>query len=187
MLATPMAPDAGGVDRRFLLDGAYRSHGSLSLAERSEYGLCQPPGRFERIMSQTLTSARANAAATVRPLKSGETSVHRVVPERPSCVRSSAKYSASRMPQTISCNEPRACTAAHGRKRPLPHASASLRDSVTKANGARAHDLRSSVRFRVLDHGCILVGIVYRGELVAARQIDERRYGSFRPDRVDCR
>ena len=182
MLAIPTASCASDVDRRFLLDGAYRSHSSLSLAERSEYGLRAPLGRFERTMNQVLAAnARAQGPnAFDIPQEARKLGSHRGASEA-FRLRSSAKSHTPRLKLTRLRPTMAYAASAAGTfrfKRPGGHDGAP--DAGPKRSDLR--DARPGVRFRVRVGGRMLLGIVHRGRLIVARHIDEERDGTFKSD-----
>ena len=176
MLAIPVAHDAGDIDRRFLLDGAYRSQDSLSLAECSEYGLRAPSGTFDREMSSALaTSFPPGRAGTIndqtRQLRAAreDREICRW-PARPNS--SSAKRTAPPLRQTIACDAPRIGMPKRGIKNP----------GLPDRWGSFDLRMRAGVHFRVRAGGYILIGVAHRGKLAAIQLLDSRSYGTVQPD-----
>lgn len=163
MSATRITVDASDADRRFLLDGTYRSRGSLSLAERSEYGLRAKSTHFRRALNRASTAL----PPCLRPAENDVEITHRDVRRNFATLsQACAIRNAPRATQLLTAEATKmACAAAIRFVRG---------DPVTiPPRGMPA-------RFQARVQGGVLVGIVQSGKLVAVRWLKERCHGSLK-------
>jgi len=171
MLATEKVVD---IDRRFLLDGAYRPRASLSIAERMEYGLRSPQRHFQHFIQRALaplTRPQEAAVAVFRPREAGTTSARSRLSALAGVQRSS-----SRLRPMVEFTSTHAALTRPGRLN-----NAAWGDSAGVRESAEPKGRDAGVRFRVRADGCILLGMVH-GRTLVTRLLTGRCHGALKPD-----
>ena len=161
----PITADAASVDRRFLLDGAYRPRGALSLAERSEYGLRTLTRQFKSFLNPDFSDPKKHGCGAVAVASVAHPRGREFVAGDRETVRTRCASGSKRLP------------AGYATKT-TPVLSVKLVRYCSRAAASSGIPLRFQVR---VQNG-ILTGIAHRGRLAAVRLLQEHGNGTYQSD-----